>query len=97
MTNNEAEYRGLLAALERAAAAGAARLVVTMDSELVIRQMLGSYKVRHPRLRVLHDEARRRGSLFAGGVEYHHAPRETEEMQIADDIANGALDAAGEA
>lgn len=93
MTNNEAEYRGLLFGLERAAAAGAERLEVTMDSELVVRQMRGAYKVKAPRLRALALEVRRREAAFPGGVAYRHAPRATAEMEVVDAIANETLDA----
>ena len=56
-TNNVAEYRSLIAGLEAAARAGADPLLVCMDSELVVRQMTGEYRVKNPRLAVLHGEA----------------------------------------
>src|ERR1700726_487550 len=56
-TNNYAEYQGLLAALRYAAEKQITALKVVSDSELMVRQMKGIYKVRHPELRKLYDEA----------------------------------------
>jgi ribonuclease HI len=58
-TNNVAEYRALLAALEYAKAEGYRHLLIHSDSELLVRQMLGQYRVKHPGLKPLHAEARR--------------------------------------
>ena len=54
-TNNEAEYMGLIHGLETAEANGAVRLHIRMDSELIVRQVEGRYKVRNERLRPLFD------------------------------------------
>lgn len=59
VTNNVAEYRALMAGLEAAIARGAQPLLVCMDSELVVRQMTGEYRVKHPGLKPLHGEAKR--------------------------------------
>jgi ribonuclease HI len=56
-TNNEAEYMGLLEGLEAALAHGALNLSIRMDSELIVRQLAGQYKVRNERLRPLYDRA----------------------------------------
>jgi probable phosphoglycerate mutase len=58
VTNNVAEYRGLIAGLEAAADAGASSLEVSMDSELVVRQMTGEYRVKNVGLKPLHAAAR---------------------------------------
>ena len=58
-TNNYAEYKGLLAVLEWALANGVRRLRVVSDSELMVRQMKGRYKVKNPGLRPLWEEAQR--------------------------------------
>ncbi len=58
-TNNYAEYKGLLSVLEWALANGAKRLRVVSDSELMVRQMKGRYKVKSPGLRPLWEEAQR--------------------------------------
>jgi ribonuclease HI len=88
-TNNYAEYQGLLAALRYAAENQIKALKVISDSELMVRQMKGIYKVRHPELRKLYDEAQqlvRRLEHF----EISHALRE--HNKTADRLANQAMD-----
>ena len=58
-TNNVAEYRALLAGLDRAEEAGVDELAVVSDSELLVKQMRGEYKVKNAALRELWDEAQR--------------------------------------
>jgi len=89
-TNNVAEYRGLLAALEWVRRQGIRRLHVRSDSQLLIQQMRGVYKVRHPGLQPLHARAR----LLAheiGRVTYEHVRRALNAH--ADRLANAAMDA----
>src|SRR5207245_2905255 len=57
-TNNVAEYTALVRALERAAAIHARRVVIYSDSELLVKQMNGEYRVRHPDLQSLFSEAK---------------------------------------
>jgi ribonuclease HI len=87
-TNNVAEYAALLAVLEYAVAARAASLRILSDSQLLVRQMSGEYRVKDPRLQVLHGAARR---LIAGlrSVALEHVPRE--ENREADALANRAM------
>ena len=88
-TNNVAEYRGLLAALEWARAHGTAPLHVRSDSLLLVQQMLGNFKVKHPGLQPLHAKAR----LLAheiGRVTFEHVRRESNSE--ADRLANLAMD-----
>ncbi|HEY2317384.1 MAG TPA: ribonuclease HI family protein [Solirubrobacteraceae bacterium] len=56
-TNNVAEYRALLRGIERAAALGAQEVEFVNDSELVAKQITGAYKVKHPAMRPLYEEA----------------------------------------
>src|SRR5215213_9539953 len=56
-TNNVAEYKALITALEKAREIGAERIKVLGDSELIVKQMRGEYRVKNPDLRVLYDEA----------------------------------------
>ncbi len=91
VTNNVAEYRGLVHGLQAAARHGATRLTVFMDSELVVRQMTGEYKVKHAGLKPLHEEARREAGRFSG-VEYRAVRRE--QNARADQLVNETLDAA---
>jgi ribonuclease HI len=88
-TNNVAEYQALLHALRWALDQKATRIVIYSDSELVVRQIEGRYKVKHPDLRPLHDEARRLLARFAY-VRIEHVPRERN--READRLANQALD-----
>lgn len=90
-TNNVAEYRGLIAGLQEAAALGATDVAVSMDSKLVIEQMAGRWKVKHPDLAALHREARGLVERFAH-VTFSWIPRE--ENKHADRLANEAMDAA---
>src|SRR5690349_16390796 len=88
-TNNVAEYYGLITALDCAASQGIERLLVRSDSELLVRQMEGRYKVKSPELRPLYERARK----LAHGLAYfaiEHVPRE--QNREADELANIALD-----
>ena len=90
-TNNVAEYRALLAGLERAADAGIDELAVVSDSELLVKQMRGEYKVKNAALRELWDEANERAGRL-GRVTYAAVRREHNEL--ADRLVNEALDRA---
>jgi ribonuclease HI len=91
-TNNVAEYYGLITALDYAAAQGIDRLLVRSDSELLVRQMQGRYKVKSPDLRPLHERARKLAHGFAYFA-IEHVPRE--QNREADELANVALDRSG--
>jgi len=91
-TNNVAEYYGLITALDYAAAQGIDRLLVRSDSELLVRQMQGRYKVKSPDLRPLHERARKLAHGFAYFA-IEHVPRE--QNCKADELANIALDRTG--
>jgi ribonuclease HI len=91
-TNNVAEYSALLAGLERALDAGVRELEVVSDSELMVKQMRGEYRVKNEALRELWAGA----SALArevGAVRYTAVRREHNEL--ADRLVNEALDAAG--
>jgi probable phosphoglycerate mutase len=90
-TNNVAEYNGLLAALRWAADAGVQTLYVKADSELMVKQMLGEYRVKNPGLQPLYEEARRLAGRI-GQVRFEHVRRE--ENRDADRLANEAMDEA---
>ena len=90
-TNNVAEYRALIAGLEAATRHGAKTLVVRMDSELVVRQMLGQYKVKNEGLKPLHAEARSVAAKL-GTVRFESVPRD--DNGRADALVNEALDEA---
>ena len=88
-TNNQAEYRALIAALREAGRLGATGVDIRLDSELLVRQLTGRYRVKHPALKPLYEETRRLLSGLAGFT-ITHIPR-TENAE-ADDLANAALD-----
>jgi probable phosphoglycerate mutase len=90
-TNNVAEYRGLLAALEWAQAKGHSAVHVRSDSLLLVQQMLGGYKVKHPVLQALHARAQRLAHAI-GRVTFEHVRRESNAH--ADRLANAAMDEA---
>jgi ribonuclease HI len=88
-TNNVAEYRGLLAALEWTRAHGHTRLHVRSDSQLLVQQMLGNYKVKNPGLQPLYAKARLLTHEI-GRVTFEHVRRESNTH--ADRMANEAMD-----
>jgi ribonuclease HI len=88
-SNNVAEYQALLHALRYALAQGARRVRVFSDSELVVRQMDGTYRVKHPDMVPLHREAR---ALFGRFEEALLAHVRREQNREADRLANRALD-----
>jgi probable phosphoglycerate mutase len=88
-TNNVAEYRALITALEEALKLGAKRVLVRGDSELIIKQITGIYKVKHPDMRVLHDKAKTLMRKFED-VKITHNLRHKNEL--ADKLVNLALD-----
>ena len=88
-TNNVAEYRALLLGIERAQALGASELDLVGDSELIVRQVKGEYKVKDPTLRDLHAQVR----AALGGFDrwsIRHVRRE--HNAEADRLVNEALD-----
>lgn len=90
-TNNVAEYRGLIAGLEEARRLGANEVAVSMDSKLIVEQMNGRWKVKHPGMAELHQQARALASTF-DAVTYSWIPRERNKH--ADRLANEAMDSA---
>ena len=89
-TNNVAEYQGLIAGLRAAAELGAQTVVVRMDSKLVVEQMSGRWKIKHPDLQPLALEAQRLARQFTR-IRYEWIPRERNKH--ADRLANAAMDA----
>jgi ribonuclease HI len=90
-TNNRAEYTALITLLERARPFQCTRLIVHSDSELMVRQIAGQYKVKDQALKTLH---RRAAALVKGlpfPVDLRHVPRE--QNSEADRLANLAIDA----
>ncbi len=89
VTNNVAEYRGLLLGLERAAALGATEVEVINDSELIAHQVTGRYKVKHADMKPLHAEAL---AALRGFDRWSLRPVRREQNADADALVNQALD-----
>jgi len=89
LTNNVAEYEALLRGVANAHTLGIRRLRVRMDSQLVVRQVLGEYKVKHPGLKPLHASALERVRRFES---FHIEHVRREDNRRADALANAALD-----
>jgi len=88
-TNNQAEYRAIIAALEKALSLGAHQVMLYSDSELVVKQINGQYKIKHAALRPLYSEVvKLAGALESFKIAY--IPRERNKE--ADALANKALD-----
>ena len=90
-TNNEAEYRGLLAGLEAASQRDATDLEIRLDSELLVLQLNGVYKIRAANLKPLYERTKQRLTHFQR-VKIVHVPRSLNSR--ADALANQALDQA---
>jgi ribonuclease HI len=90
-TNNVAEYSGLLAALRWAVEHGISELRIRSDSELLVKQMRGEYRVKNPGLQPLYEEARALARTI-GRVTFEHVRREFN--KDADRLANEAMDEA---
>ncbi|WP_257160076.1 bifunctional RNase H/acid phosphatase [Corynebacterium cystitidis] len=90
-SNNVAEYHGLLRGLEAAAELGASDVEVFMDSKLVVEQMSGRWKIKHPDMQKLALAGQKLAREF-NSVTYNWVPRE--KNQVADKLSNDAMDAA---
>ncbi|MGQ0797229.1 MAG: ribonuclease HI family protein [Methanobacteriota archaeon] len=93
-TNNEAEYRAIIAGLSLAARATRTDVRVHSDRELVVRHLTGAYRLRSGTLRPLYKRAKEKEKAFRK-VTYEHLPRLTSWLRRADKLVNEALDDAG--
>ncbi len=91
-TNNVAEYRALLLALDKLEILGAKEIIIRSDSQLIIRQLTGEYRVKNEGLKPLYLEAKTRLRGF-DDVTLEHVPRE--QNKDADRLANQAIDDVG--
>lgn len=90
-TNNQAEYKALIAGLDKAADLKGQELNCYLDSELVVRQLNGQYRVKDTQLAELLGEVLKKAKNFKS-VSYHHVPREKNKK--ADQLVNLAIDKA---
>ena len=88
-TNNTAEYQALIVGLQKAHELGAKKLLIRGDSELIIKQMKGEYRVRHPELKPLHEEATHLIHQFKEAKLEHNLRHKN---ALADKLANLAMD-----
>ncbi len=88
-TNNTAEYSALILGLEEASRLAVKKIVIRLDSELIVRQLEGRYRVKQPHLQILHQQARNLLQRFEK-VAVQHIPRE--KNFEADRLANLAMD-----
>ena len=88
-TNNVAEYTALITAMEKAKELGAKRIKIHGDSELIVRQMTGQYRVKHPDLIPLHREAKELFDSFDSATIGHNY---REKNELADRLGNLAMD-----
>jgi ribonuclease HI len=87
-TNNQAEYRAVIAALEKALALGVIRVELHSDSELVVRQIKGLYRVKKAELRPLYERVKELEKLLEAFTILHIPRRQNKE---ADKLANAAI------
>ena len=88
-TNNVAEYKALITAMHEAKKLGATKVLIRGDSELVIKQMTGVYRVKNPDMKVLYDEAQAVLRTFAAAKFMHNL---RDKNELADALANKAMD-----
>ena len=93
-TNNIAEYEGLIKALELASEFTKDEVTCILDSELIVKQLLGEYRVRHPKLLELFLKVQRLQEEFKR-IRYLHVSRWNKFQRIADELLNDELDNKG--
>lgn len=89
MTNNQAEYIGAMLGLQAAQKLGITEIHLVMDSELVIRQLQGIYKVKEPSLKILHQKIK---TILANFKTVKYSSVLRERNKLADELANQAMD-----
>ena len=94
MTNNRAEYRAMLKALEMARSLKAKKLLCHGDSELLIFQLQGRYRIKDQGLKLLAEKVQSAASGFEA-IEWKQVPREHPMIRRADKLLNQAMDRAG--
>lgn len=90
-TNNYAEYRGLIAGISKALELGADEVEFVMDSQLVIRQMTGQYRVKSPDMLALHEDAKNLASMISK-VTFTNVRRSERLIPRADALLNAEMD-----
>lgn len=88
-TNNQAEYRALIKGLDLCAKYTRGEVTCFSDSELLVKQMNGEYRLKNDKLRALWHEVNRHAQVFQRAT-YHHVPRTNQRIQRADRLLNEA-------
>jgi ribonuclease HI len=91
VTNNQAEYKALIKGLELARKHGAKNLKCFSDSQLVMKQASGEYRVKNQTLKTLHRKLKTLEAEF-DSIQYTHTPRTNKHIQIVDALLNERLD-----
>jgi len=94
VTNNTAEYEALIKTLELASKHTTEEITCFLDSELIVKQLLGEYSVKNPRLLELFIKVQKLQENFKR-IRYVHVSREDKYQQIVDELLNDELDRAG--
>jgi len=94
VTNNYAEYFGLIKALELASEITKEEITCILDSELIVKQLLGEYKVKHPKMLDLFLKVQKLQDAFEK-VKYFYVPRTNKFQKIVDQLLNDELDNLG--
>lgn len=94
VTNNIAEYEGLIHALELASRVTQDEITCCLDSELIVKQLLGEYKVRNPSILTLFLKVQKLQDKFKS-IKYKHVSREDNFQKIVDELLNDELDNQG--
>lgn len=89
-TNNQAEYQGALHGIRRGIELGATEIELRMDSNLVVEQLSGNFKIKNPELKVIFTEIRTLLQNWGGRIEFIHIRRELNKE--ADRLSNVAMD-----
>lgn len=90
-TNNVAEYKGLIEAMKRASKYTQGEITCILDSELVVKQLLGEYRVKNPKMKELFLEVQKLQNRF-DKIHYVHVKRNQRFQKMADYMVNKALD-----
>lgn len=90
-TNNVAEYKGLIEAMKRASKYTQGEITCILDSELIVKQLLGEYRVKNPKMKELFLKVQRLQNRF-DKIHYVHVKRNQRFQKMADYMVNKALD-----
>ena len=91
LTVPQAEYNGLIYALDSACSQGRGNVDVWLDSEFIVKQLNGDYRIKSDNMKPLYDEVKKLERRFTGKISYFHHPRTAKWAKQADHLANAEL------